>query len=321
MMLKRLLQSKHLRLLAKIALTLLAFWLLFRGVDIAQLVAMLRQQEPCWLIAALLLILCQIMLGALRWRLILTAIAPDSRLALPMRELLRVNYISVFFNCCLPAMVGSDAVRVLLTRSERMPLSVCIHSVIIDRLIALAALAALVVIMLPWLGAILHVDTPSPLPLLALAAALGLWALFRLDRLLKKWEHVRPVSWLLYFIGNLRLLISSPFSAIACVVLAFAAHISFCLAAYTLAQSLGIHITVIQCIALIPLVALATTLPISIGGWGVREAGMVGLLAMLSVPKAAALLLSIQLGLIVTIASLPGGALYACRRKPMLQSA
>ncbi len=72
--------------------------------------------------------------------------------------------------------------------------------------------------------------------------------------------------------------------------------------------------TVLQSIALIPLVQLATTMPISIGGWGVREAGMVGLLAMIGVPKAAALLLSIQLGLVVTLVSLPGGILYACRR-------
>ncbi len=214
-MLKHLYQSKQLRLLAKITLTLGAFWLLFRGVDMVQLTAMLQRQEPIWLLASLLFILCQIKLGALRWRLILNAIAPDSRLAFPMRELLRVNYISVFFQL-LPAGHGGQRRGARVAYPLRTHAAFHVHSFghhrPADRAGGTLRAGGH---MLPWLGAIFHVDTPSPLPLLALAVALGLWALLGLDRLLRKWEHVRPVSWLLYFIGNLRLLVGHKLSAIA----------------------------------------------------------------------------------------------------------
>jgi uncharacterized membrane protein YbhN (UPF0104 family) len=53
-------------------------------------------------------------------------------------------------------------------------------------------------------------------------------------------------------------------------------------------------------------VALLTSLPISIGGWGVRETAMIGLLGLVGVPASAALVLSVELGLITMAASLPG---------------
>ena len=56
-------------------------------------------------------------------------------------------------------------------------------------------------------------------------------------------------------------------------------------------------------------------LPISVGGWGVREVSMVGMLALVGIDKEAALTISVQLGILAIIASLPGAVIYAKRRK------
>jgi len=51
---------------------------------------------------------------------------------------------------------------------------------------------------------------------------------------------------------------------------------------------------------------LAQVLPISVGGWGVREAAAVALLAMTGIDAASALLVSIAFGLLIFLATLPG---------------
>ncbi|MDE3061078.1 MAG: flippase-like domain-containing protein, partial [Pseudomonadota bacterium] len=60
-------------------------------------------------------------------------------------------------------------------------------------------------------------------------------------------------------------------------------------------------------------VILAAMLPISVGGWGVREASMVAMLALAGVPHGIALIVSVQLGLLVALAASPGGLLWLKR--------
>jgi hypothetical protein len=45
---------------------------------------------------------------------------------------------------------------------------------------------------------------------------------------------------------------------------------------------------------------------LSIGGWGLREASMVGLFALVGVPTAVSLSVSILSGLLATLVTLPG---------------
>ena len=61
-------------------------------------------------------------------------------------------------------------------------------------------------------------------------------------------------------------------------------------------------------------VTLFATLPISIGGWGVREAAMVTFFGLVGVPPSAAVIVSIQLGLLGVVLSLPGGLLFLLQR-------
>ena len=61
------------------------------------------------------------------------------------------------------------------------------------------------------------------------------------------------------------------------------------------------------------------TLPISFGGWGVREAALIGLLAPFGIAAESALGISVALGLLVMAAGLPGGVLWLMprmRRRP-----
>jgi hypothetical protein len=84
--------------------------------------------------------------------------------------------------------------------------------------------------------------------------------------------------------------------------------------AWCLAQSLQLGVSLVDFAVLMPPVMLLVALPISAGGWGVRESALVTALALVGIGATPALLLSVELGLIGTAVSLPGGAIWLHRR-------
>jgi len=299
----------------KLGLTVGAFWFALRGVDLAHIVDILEGQQHGWLLATAGLLLIQVLLGSLRWHIILHSITGAEEYALRVWEAIKFYYISVFFNCCLPGTVGGDVVRVWLIKSDKLSLHTSINSVIIDRLIALLALAVLVIATLPGLGNAAGFNAELWLPVLLLAGMAGLWLTFRMKSFLMHFQQLRPARWLIHFINCLHTLLAHPKASLIALVYAIFSHLCFCLCIYALARGLNVEITILQCVTLVPLVMLAITIPISIGGWGVREASMVGMLGLIGVPQAAALTISLEYGIVNIVASLPAVVLWLGYRK------
>lgn len=68
-------------------------------------------------------------------------------------------------------------------------------------------------------------------------------------------------------------------------------------------------------IAIMSLVTLVVALPISMAGWGIREISLVALLGLLGVDRPAALLMSLEFGLLSMLVSLPGGVVWLTWRQ------
>src|SRR5713101_7252856 len=98
-------------LLAKIAITLGLLGYVFAKIDPSAVFAQIKQSgDPMILAAGTLVLGFQPLLGAARWRLILGSMG----VLLSFGSIVRYTYISVFFGQVLPAMVGTDALRVWL---------------------------------------------------------------------------------------------------------------------------------------------------------------------------------------------------------------
>jgi hypothetical protein len=69
-------------------------------------------------------------------------------------------------------------------------------------------------------------------------------------------------------------------------------------------------LSLIDSLVLLQPVALIAALPISIGGWGVREAAMVAVLGLIGIAPSGALVLSVQIGLIAIVVTLPAAFLW-----------
>jgi uncharacterized protein (TIRG00374 family) len=107
-------------------------------------------------------------------------------------------------------------------------------------------------------------------------------------------------------------------TAVLGIVFALAAttHLLNVLVFWMLGQSLGLTVAFDQWFIVVPTVLLISMLPISIGGWGVREGAMVVALRGFGIPTEEALLPSILFGLCAVTATLPGAIFWISTRKP-----
>ncbi|MGE0753835.1 MAG: lysylphosphatidylglycerol synthase transmembrane domain-containing protein [Alphaproteobacteria bacterium] len=305
----------------KVLLTLTAFWLAFRDVNWDSFKQMLSEQSLLFITLAAGCMMGQILLGALRWRFILAALSEHGSRVMPFTEAFRIYYISVFFSNCLPGTIGGDVVRIWITRSDRIPLGLTVNSIIIDRLLALTGVMFLLLCMLPVLSGIIDFDPWMLFFGFILLAMIGCFLIIQVDHALERFEHIKTIKLLRYFFNCMRLLINKPVMSALSLIFATLSHVFYGLCTFVLAQGMGVELSLIECIALMPLVMLVITMPISIAGWGVREAVMVQLLALVGVAGTAAVAISLQLGILNVLVSLPAAFLWlSVKDRPQMRT-
>ncbi|MBI2236800.1 MAG: flippase-like domain-containing protein [Magnetospirillum sp.] len=287
-------------------------WFVFGKVDLASAWQQAKEIDPAMLAVAYGLMVAQIILGAVRWDLVLKALAAPIRFG----RALAIFYIAGFFSLVLPGAVGGDAVRMWKARREGLSLSISINSVMLERLITVFALVLLVAVTQPVLLARVP-DLPGAwvFPAMTVVGLFGMALLTVLDRLpnqLGNWRlgHWRVVRALAHLAADTRRVLLRPRFGLPILLVALVGHVNLSLVVYALAVGLGLDVDVIDCMVLVPPVILIMTLPISIAGWGVRETAMVTAFGLVGVEDHAALVLSVIFGLVNMAGVLPGGGVW-----------
>ena len=96
---------------------------------------------------------------------------------------------------------------------------------------------------------------------------------------------------------------------LAVLIQSLLAHLLAVAIVVVIASGLDLNLSITDALLLVPVMLLAIMLPISIGGWGVRESAAVPLLALAGVPASGAVTLALLFGL-TQIAAGGCGALY-----------
>jgi uncharacterized membrane protein YbhN (UPF0104 family) len=254
------------------------------------------------LFVALTLMIAQTAVVAERWVNVLRAEGGD----LPFVPAVKLVFVGNFFSQFLISAFGGDVVRMWLAKHHGVSTSHAVTSVLVDRMCALLAIFVLVVASAPWIRSALPQDLYWGALSLAGSAIAGSYVLACLHRLpLLKQGH----RWM-RMIGSLPQHVASVlFRAQSLLVVAALALLSHCIstvAAYVIGISVGIGVSFVDLIAIFPWVILATALPVSVAGWGVREGAMVWGLALVGGGREEALALSLLYGIVAALASTPG---------------
>jgi len=112
--------------------------------------------------------------------------------------------------------------------------------------------------------------------------------------------------------GDFRRLIGSRWS-IAVYATSLLAYINLIVSAALVGRSLDLPLTALDYLAVMPIATVAMVIPISVGGWGVREGVLIAVLGAMGVPQATALTFSMMFGAAVALSSLPAASLLWLR--------
>ena len=235
------------------------------------------------------------LLVASRWHALLVA----QGVCYSYADLLRIVWVSSFLGGFLPATVGVDAARFVGASRARTKKAAIAASIVFERTSGLVALSFMIVV-----GAAALPDTFATAPLLWTSAAL--LAVTALP-VLVLWSGFvsAPVRWLLARAGSGRPaeLLRSLWQALALrppvgtmlrvLVLACGGQLVRVGAVYFCSRALALPLSFTDLLLVVPIVLFVSLLPLSIGGWGVREATLVVLVRSLGLSPTDALALAL----------------------------
>lgn len=290
-----------------ISLALVAW--VWRRIDTAEFGRQFTAQSPAWLVAAALATLAQIGIAAARWRQVLMGLGAD----VPSETVLSVTYIGSFFNSWLLGTMGGNVARAVLAPAGERGRAAVIHSVLLDRIMTFTGLG-LVILPLAVLGTG-PLARSLPLMVSLVAAFVPLTLIPVIGPVAKLIGGRRiPFAGLAFGLADSwdRLRRARSRFAVALAIAVISA-LALSVAAWCLSRAQHLDVSFVDFLMLMPPVVLLAGLPISVGGWGVRENAMIAALATVGVGASAATVLSVQLGALVALLSLPGGALWLWR--------
>jgi uncharacterized protein (TIRG00374 family) len=245
------------------------------------------------------------------WRWLIIARALDLKVG--FHSACALSFIGAFFSQVLPSSVGGDLVRVYRLYRAGQPLGLSLHSTIIDRVLAAVGLLVLAYIGFGMVGwSAMPERLVIALGIFTAAIIAGVVLLLTLDFIpLPKWlAKLRVVQKVRHICADARRISRHLPAMCATMAASLVAHIGVSAVFFLLGSQVGLGADLAMCIALVPLVTLATMIPISVAGWGVREGAMVLVFGSVGANSSAALVTSILLGLATACSSLPGALVW-----------
>jgi uncharacterized membrane protein YbhN (UPF0104 family) len=296
--------------LAKVAISIAFFFYATRKIDLSSFTADVRALKPSWLCLGLAQLLLIPILGGARWRLVLRALGSS----IGVLSSTRLFWIGMIFSQILPSTSGGDAIRIVLAWRGGVPFARSAHSVILERLAMVFTLIALVACMQLLGGDRMKVPGAAWFgPLLLIGAAAGILLVTFADALVTNLPPWKPFLALSELSSDARKLFLSLSSA-KLAGLSLLTHLNIAIACLWLGKAIDLHLSALDYFFYISLVTLITSLPLSIGGWGIREGAVVTLFGYAGVLAHSALAFSILFGLSVGGISLIGLPFVSLKR-------
>jgi uncharacterized membrane protein YbhN (UPF0104 family) len=248
--------------------------------------------------AALILLLVQILSLTFRWADLLNL----GRNAVSYGSCLRMTVAAQLANTLFITAIGGAVVRVGLAAQAGISMPRAIGAAVMDRLMTVTALLILAALTLPAFSKlhyspVLALWVPVAVAISALSFVLTVFILRgRIATALSRGKIKDAIAYMREMTGNLPLMARV-------LAISLAAQILYFTAVYCLVRSVGIDVGFSSLLSVLPVIALVASLPLSIGGWGVREGAFVFGLGFLGIPMDQAFLISVQIGIVCLLAS------------------
>jgi len=292
-------------LVVKLLVTGACFGYVSRQIDLNQVLSTIPLLDFRWAAFAILVAILEIPLSGLRWYNIVGSLAARDMRA-TRTAIIAATAVGVFFAQVLPSVAG-DGVRTWLLVRLGSSWHNAVTSAVIDRGVCVGLIIALgfvVLLLSPGLNALGgYRDVVLVVyGALILAGAFGLLPAPKSVLPLSRWRYSRWFATLATDVHRVLFGSKGPvILSIGCLIHAFTIVV-----VWSVGQAQGLALPLPDVVVLWTVMVGVVLMPISIGGWGLRELAVISLLATYGVAPERALLFSVCFGLALALGSLPG---------------
>ncbi len=305
----------------KIVVSVALLALLFSRIDVGRLWATARRASLLWLSGAMLLYLVNVVASTWRWHVLLEA----QHLRVPFWRLFKSYLVATYWNNFLPSNIGGDVIRIADTAKAAGSKTLAATVVLMDRVLGLMALV-LVSALGATAGGLVH---PAAEPIgpawlwagLIIAIAASAPAVFApagFGRLLQPLTVFHPewvggrIEKLTGILGRFR---ETPQALGRCFSGAVFVQGTMVVFYFAVAYALHLNVGLFDLAVIVPLSFVVQMLPVSVNGFGVREATFSFYFTRIGQPIEAALLVSLVAQALLMLFSLSGAAVYVSRQR------
>jgi uncharacterized membrane protein YbhN (UPF0104 family) len=290
---------------AKLFVTGACLWYVSRQIDWRQVSSAISLQDFRWAALAVCITMLQIPLAGLRWSNIADSLG-DRGQQITRAAMIAATSVGLFFSQVLPSVAG-DGVRAWLFVQLGGDWRTAVTSVVIDRAVGLALLVALgfVILLLP--SSLMSVGRYRDVVLVVYGALIfaGTLGVLLGAKLVSPLARRRYFRWLATLATDTHLVLfgskGPTIFGIGCLI-----HALTIIIVWSVGRAQSLSLSLSDAAVLFTVMVSVLLVPISIGGWGLRELAVVSLLTAHGVAPERAFLFSVCFGLVLAVGSLPG---------------
>jgi uncharacterized protein (TIRG00374 family) len=293
--------------------------LLLRGIGGQRIISEILNANLMWMLSALILFTASHFMGSFQWWTLLK----QENILIPWRKTISFYFTGLFFNNFLISSLGGDFFRMVDVGRFSKNGTGAVSTVFIDRFMGMLVLSGFTVAALPVMILLGKLPESVHIPLLILLLGWFLVILLLFNKKLAKpfaqllkriippriWVRAREVYRKVYQFGRNRKFF------LFIVMLSLAVQSTRILTHYLLALSVGVHVSLVSFFLIIPIVAMVASIPISVGGVGLREQSAVLLFAGIGLAKIDVVSFELLAYCVAIVSSIPGGLFFVFRKR------
>ncbi len=283
---------KKLHLFVKIFFSAVLIFFLIFNLDLSK-ISLLRIDVLLPLLVSVILVTIAIAVMSLRWRLLIFQFFAKN---ISFYKLFKLYLIASFFNIFLPGAIGGDVVRIRkISKQANLKIKFATLTTLSERLSGIYGLLVLLSFSLLFMNfpAKMELDEYFSIWILRITPVIVLICLPIFKWILEKSTYSTSYLFLWKIIG-----------------LSLIAQMGDIIIAFLFSQYFGLDVSFLAFLFIMPLVYIATVLPISLGGLGVREGVFSGLLVLYGVDISIAIIISLLIYLAKLCVGIIGYIVY-----------
>ena len=303
----------------KIVVSVCLITFLLHRIGLRKIADQLRSMDAVWLVGALILFTASHFLGSCQWWMLLRG----NGIRIPWRKTVSFYFVGLFFNNFLISNLGGDFFRMMDVRRHSNNGTGAVATVLMDRFAGLFVLSALAILSMLWMLFQESIHSFLRLPLTVLIAGWVFMLLFLFNK-----KFAKPLAWMvgrivpniiktkarevystIHNFGRRRYLL------VRILLVSLVVQSARILTHYILARSLGVAISPLYFFLFIPIVAIMASLPVSLGGLGIREQTGIVLFGLVGIAASQAFSIEFAAYLVAVASSIPGGIIFAGRQR------